>query len=264
MRIPDYVIDLRFAHEDNLDDVVPSDKYRAEFGTGPVPITHVDHLFFRDGSYDQTQALFDTLAIFDESVKRLGRINARKVEDLINEYRVLKTRRTADMKAVQAPTTGSAADKLQRRLTQIVRELVATGLKLVPLRAVVSDWDFGEAFKFNNVTWDTFKRLDEACLKGESYYMAAARLGVITSQALAWWKARGWPYDEARDECTYWLMCHQDEFGPAVSRDVVFDAMRAKYPWSHFESRTIMNRAKDVRVGTRPIIEERDAWNQPW
>lgn len=84
------------AHDD-LSDVVPSEKFLREFPDGVIPITHTDHLVWRnpDDKSDVLQALKDTLTAFDQTREILRSRTPEDIMSLMDMYSELPVKEYA-------------------------------------------------------------------------------------------------------------------------------------------------------------------------
>lgn len=255
---------------DDLSDVLPSEKFVREFPDGKVPIRDCSHLFFRTGNEtDHWLALADTISLFDRSVQILGRVDRHRVEPLLNEYRILReaneTSRAGILPVLERDKAAydhqtSQASHTGDRPRAIIRELVGCGLSLRALRAIVRsdqlEYAYPKPFALGFQTWET---LDKRCLAGESYKAVADDMGLHPTTVLGWYWARGYDDTPVREECAWLLSQHRKDFGPKASRAIVWEYMAEKYPWCWLKPEAVMK-----RLGRDGEPERKDTWTKPW
>jgi len=231
--------------DDDLSDVVPSEKFWAEFPDGVVPITHTEHLFWSDNNYcDQLQALEDTAALYDEARARLGKIDAVYVEMLIKDFKLALTN--------------------SQDATDMVHAMVRSGLRVGPILSVVPRWIFDKTFRgLEHMTTAQLTAFDDDIMSGESYFIVSKRHGLSTHTGRNWSEHRGFDHVTAMNEATWWWMVQAEESDSRnVNRATLLAQMLERYPYSHFDRTTIAHRWKAHREGTDPI--ERDpTWKKP-
>ena len=87
--------------QDDYSDVIPSDKFWAEFPDGVVGCGVTEHLVFRDPEeYDILQVLEDTIRVFDQTRALLAGMSASEVMEEIDKFESIPVNRSAERQAI--------------------------------------------------------------------------------------------------------------------------------------------------------------------
>ena len=237
---------------DDLSDVIPTAKFLDEFPSGHVPITHTNHLYWRDSNPDDAwEALRDTAEIYDHARAVFGRVDFGYVEMLVGDLRQSFGRNRAEW------------------VPQGER-LIRSGCKVSVLIEVMRRWRFDQVFTgFRSYGVATIRAFDTELLGGMPYAQAARKHGVGQQAARAWTVARGMAddYDDAITEGAYWYLVQEQEMADthpqSLPRAVIVDHIRNAHPHLNIRREAISKRACAVRNGTMSPIERKPEWTKP-